>query len=123
MNQLFLLVNGMIVMIISLIAMIRSKNQRYGEKIDMGIEDGASANQSSERRMSEGDVETMEEDISGATKSTNGNTSEEDMSTEMKDKKEKRKLQEDGVESEQNEYIETAIEVKKKNKSISTSDV
>ncbi|XP_026439608.1 uncharacterized protein LOC113338389 isoform X1 [Papaver somniferum] len=98
-------------------------DESNGEKIDMGIEDGASANQSSERRMSEGDVETMEEDISGATKSTNGNTSEEDMSTEMKDKKEKRKLQEDGVESEQNEYIETAIEVKKKNKSISTSDV
>ncbi|MCL7030620.1 hypothetical protein MKW94_016336 [Papaver nudicaule] len=48
--------------------------------------------------------------------------SEEIMATERK-KKEKRKTQEDGVESEQNDDIETAIEVKKKKESISKSDV
>ncbi|KAI3902237.1 hypothetical protein MKW92_022981 [Papaver armeniacum] len=48
--------------------------------------------------------------------------SEENMATERK-KKEKRKSQEDGVESEQNDGIEIAIEVKKKKDSISKSNV
>ncbi|KAI3880597.1 hypothetical protein MKX03_037469 [Papaver bracteatum] len=47
---------------------------------------------------------------------------EEDMSTGMM-KKSKRKSQEDGVESEQNDDIKTAIEVKKKKKSVSISEV
>ncbi|KAI3972061.1 hypothetical protein MKW92_005442 [Papaver armeniacum] len=57
--------------------------------------------------MSECDVEPMEE-----YKLAIG---EEDMSTGMK-KKSKRKSQEDGVESKQNDSIKTAIEVKKKTK-------
>ncbi|KAI3922981.1 hypothetical protein MKW98_013515 [Papaver atlanticum] len=48
-----------------------------------------------------------------SSKKTDGDASEEDMSTEVKEK-EKRKLQEDGVESEQNDGIEASIEVKKK---------
>ncbi|KAI3902515.1 hypothetical protein MKW92_034435 [Papaver armeniacum] len=48
--------------------------------------------------------------------------SEENMTIERK-KKEKRKSQEDGVESEQNDGIEIAIEVKKKKDSISKSNV
>lgn len=48
--------------------------------------------------------------------------SEENMATERK-KKEKRKSQEDGVESEQNDGIEIAIEVKKKKDSIIESNV
>ncbi|KAI3841143.1 hypothetical protein MKX03_007871 [Papaver bracteatum] len=47
---------------------------------------------------------------------------EENMATERK-KRENRKSQEDGVESEQNSGIEIAIEVKKKKDSISKSDV
>ncbi|XP_026430678.1 uncharacterized protein LOC113327752 isoform X2 [Papaver somniferum] len=47
---------------------------------------------------------------------------EENMATERK-KKEKRKSQEDGVESEQNSGMEIAIEVKKKKDSISKNDV
>ncbi|KAI3935570.1 hypothetical protein MKW92_027292 [Papaver armeniacum] len=48
--------------------------------------------------------------------------SEENMATEMR-KKEKRKSQEHGVESEQNDDIELAIEVKKKKDSMSNSNV
>ncbi|RZC44103.1 hypothetical protein C5167_037060 [Papaver somniferum] len=48
--------------------------------------------------------------------------SEENMATERK-KKEKRKSQEDGVESEQNDGIEIAIEVKKKKDSIIESNM
>ncbi|MCL7032768.1 hypothetical protein MKW94_012778 [Papaver nudicaule] len=48
--------------------------------------------------------------------------SEENMATERK-KKEKRKTQEDGVESEQNDGIEIAVVVKKKKDYISKSDV
>ncbi|KAI3950337.1 hypothetical protein MKW92_013057 [Papaver armeniacum] len=74
--------------------------------------------------MSEGDVEPMEEDKLAANKAINRNASEEVMPTEMEQKKEKRKSQEDGVvESLQNNGIETAIEVKKKNKSASISEV
>ncbi|KAI3838346.1 hypothetical protein MKX03_005474 [Papaver bracteatum] len=47
---------------------------------------------------------------------------EENISTEGK-KKEKRKSQEDRVESEHNDGIEIAIEVKKKKDSISKNDV
>ncbi|MCL7046520.1 hypothetical protein MKW94_007582 [Papaver nudicaule] len=65
-----------------------------------------------------GDVEPMEEDKLAANKATNEEASEEDMSTEMKEKKEKRKSQEDGVESEQNDRIETANEVKRKKKTL-----
>ncbi|MCL7046925.1 hypothetical protein MKW94_022038 [Papaver nudicaule] len=48
--------------------------------------------------------------------------SEENMATERK-KKEKRKTQEDGIESEQNDGIEIAFQVKKKKDSKSKSDV
>ncbi|KAI3972060.1 hypothetical protein MKW92_005441 [Papaver armeniacum] len=80
---------------------------KNGEEVDMGIEDGASKTKSNEKRMSECDVKPMEE-----YKLAIG---EEDMSTGMK-KKSKRKSQEDGVESKQNDNIKTAIEVKKKTK-------
>ncbi|KAI3915563.1 hypothetical protein MKW92_029864 [Papaver armeniacum] len=74
--------------------------------------------------MSEGDVEPMEEDKLAANKAINPNASEEVMPTEMEQKKEKRKSQEDGVvESRQNNGIKTAIEVKKKKKSASISEV
>ncbi|KAI3997142.1 hypothetical protein MKX01_008986 [Papaver californicum] len=73
--------------------------------------------------MSEGDVEPMEEDKLAANQATNGDASEEDMSAEMEQKKEKRKSLEDGVKSRQHNDIETAIEVKKKKKSIIINDV
>ncbi|KAI3945268.1 hypothetical protein MKX01_035029 [Papaver californicum] len=83
-----------------------------GERIKMGIIDEASAKKSSGNLMSE---EPMEEDKSAAIKDADGDALEEDMSSEMKKKKEKRKSQEDGV--------QTDTEGKKKNKSLSTSDV
>ncbi|KAI3902514.1 hypothetical protein MKW92_034434 [Papaver armeniacum] len=61
-----------------------------------------------------GDEEKVKMDIEGG-------ASEENKATEGK-KKEKRKLQEDGVESEQKDGTETAIEVKKKKDSVSKSD-
>ncbi|MCL7033398.1 hypothetical protein MKW94_002674 [Papaver nudicaule] len=94
-----------------------------GGKIDTGIKDDDSAEKSSEKHMSVGDVEPIEEDKLAANKATNGDASEEGMSTEMKKNKEKRKSQEDGVKLEQNDCIGIAIEVMKKNKSVSISDV
>ncbi|RZC90981.1 hypothetical protein C5167_028812 [Papaver somniferum] len=71
------------------------------------ITDGASEKKCSEEKVSEGDVEPMEEV----------------MSTEMEKKKEKRKSEVDGIELQLNNGIEKAIEVKKKKKSASISEV
>ncbi|KAI3997146.1 hypothetical protein MKX01_008990 [Papaver californicum] len=102
MNQLFPLRNGMIIM-----SDEKQKSEMSGTRMDtqLTFHDGASAKKSSERKKSEVDVEPMEEDKSGANISINGNTSEEDM-----------------VKSNKNDSIESAIEVKKKNKSTSTRD-
>ncbi|MCL7037246.1 hypothetical protein MKW94_028055 [Papaver nudicaule] len=70
---------------------------------------------SSEKKMFEGDTQLME-----AIRATEwdasedeGDASEEDMSTDMKKKMQKRKSREDVVKSEQNFGVETAIGVKK----------
>ncbi|KAI3922978.1 hypothetical protein MKW98_013512 [Papaver atlanticum] len=67
--------------------------------------------------------EPMEEDKLEPNETTNGDASEEVMSTEMEQKKEKRKSEVDGVELQQNDGIENAIEAKKKKKSVSISEV
>ncbi|XP_026418295.1 uncharacterized protein LOC113313714 isoform X1 [Papaver somniferum] len=66
------------------------------QKSEVSGTDGVSAKKSSKKKMSKGDAEPK----LAANKATDGDASEEVMSTEMK---EKRKLQDDGVESEQNE--------------------
>ncbi|KAI3875162.1 hypothetical protein MKW92_047274 [Papaver armeniacum] len=94
------------------------------QKSEVSGTDGASAKKSNNKKMSEGDAEPVEKEKLGANKATDVDASEEDMLTEMKGKKEKRELQEDGVESEQNDGIGASIELKKQyNSSISTSGV
>ncbi|KAI3838348.1 hypothetical protein MKX03_005476 [Papaver bracteatum] len=75
---------------------------------------GTSLDTLSNFRQHTGDDEKVKMDIEGG-------CSEENKEIEGK-KKEKRKLQEDGVESEQKDSTETAIEVKKKKDSVSKSD-
>ncbi|MCL7021986.1 hypothetical protein MKW94_030410 [Papaver nudicaule] len=98
----------------------KQKSEVLGTR-ELIAHDGASAKKSSEKKMSEGDVEPMEDDKLASNKATNGNASEDYMSTEMeKKKKEKRKLKEDEVESDQNDGTETTTtEVTKKKKSTS----
>ncbi|KAI3944423.1 hypothetical protein MKW98_006584 [Papaver atlanticum] len=63
-------------------------------------------------------------DLSIQDEASDWDDSEEDLSIEMKKKMEKRKSREDGFESEQNDSVEAAVEVKKKKKkSIRTSVV
>ncbi|KAI3846581.1 hypothetical protein MKW92_026259 [Papaver armeniacum] len=68
------------------------------QKSEVSGTDGASAKKSNNKKMSE---------------ATDVDASEEDMLNEMKGKKEKRELQEYGVESEQNDGIGASIELKK----------
>ncbi|RZC44107.1 hypothetical protein C5167_037051 [Papaver somniferum] len=75
---------------------------------------GASLDTQSNICQNTGDEEKVKMDIEGG-------ASEDNKATEGK-KKEKRKLQEDGVESEQKDGIEIAIQVEKKKDSISKTD-